>query len=148
METIQDYINEENLIKDQIYQNLEGSITCIICLDIIIEPIMCIKCQNVYCKKCIQNWSKINNKCPNRCQNPSYQICVSIGKLLSKLYFNCKYCKSIINYNDMEKHFLSKCQLGKNIDNNEKPLVERDYSFQKIDYESKEPEMTLTSKLK
>ena len=142
MDSIKDYINEENLIKDEIYQELEGSIICIICLDIIIEQIMCMKCQHVYCTKCIQNWSKINNKCPNRCQNPNYKICLSIGKLLSKLFFNCKYCKSIINFYDMKKHFLSKCKLGKNIDNNEEP-----YSFQKIDYDSKDPEMNLTSKL-
>ncbi len=149
METIKDYLNEENLIKDQIYENLETPVICIICLDIIIQPIMCMKCKNVYCERCINNWSKKNNKCPNRCENPNYQICFSISKTLSKLNFNCKNCKKIINYNEMEKHFLSKCQLVKNSysnDSNEKSLVERNYNFQKINNESKEPEMRLTSK--
>ena len=81
-----------------------------------------------------------------------YQNCLDIMKLLSKLSFNCKKCKNIINYNEMEKHFLSKCLLGKmqnSSDNYEKALTERNYNFQKLDYSDKtqEPSMKLTSKL-
>lgn len=152
MESMHDYINENNIVKDEIYKNFESSLICIICLDIIIEPIMCIKCQHVYCKQCIKKWSKINSKCPNRCENPEYQICLDISQLLSKLNFNCKKCKNIINYDEMEKHFLTKCLLGKiknNSDNYEKALNERNYSFQKLDYydKTKESTMELTSKL-
>ena len=151
MESIQDYINESNIIKDEIYNTFESLITCNICLDIIIEPTMCMNCQNVYCKKCIQKWSKVNNNCPNRCQNPDYQKCLSIGELLSKLNFNCKKCKNIINYNEMEKHHLSKCQLGKklnNLDNLEKPLNQRNFQFKKLGNTDGSSEMTLSSKLK
>ena len=151
MESIHEYINENYIVKDEIYNTFESSITCNICLDIIIEPTMCMKCQNVYCKECIQNWLKINNRCPNRCENPNYQKSLSTGELLSKLNFNCKNCQSIINYNKMEKHCLSKCQLGKKLDNIEKPLAERNFQFKKIDNyndSSKVPEMRLTSKLK
>lgn len=152
MESMHDYINENSIVKDEIYKNFESSITCIICLDIIIEPMMCVKCKNVYCKQCINNWTKINNKCPNRCENPKYQNCLDIRALLSKLSFNCKNCKNIINYNEMEKHCLSKCILGKiqnKSDNYEKALTERNYNFQQLDYSDKttEPTMKLTSKL-
>lgn len=150
MEDLQDYINEENLIKDQIYQDLESSITCIICLNIIIEPMICMNCQNIYCKKCIQNWSKINNKCPNRCENSNYQKCIETSKLLSKLNFNCKHCNSIINYDEMEKHYLSKCELGNKLileDIREDHLVKRKNVFQRITDSSKETDMFITSKL-
>ena len=145
MESMHDFINENSLVKDEIYKNFESSITCLICLDIIIEPTMCIKCKNVYCRQCIKNWTKINSKCPNRCENPEYQNCLDIGQLLSKLNFSCKNCKNIINYNEMEKHCLSKCVLG----NYEKASTERNYSFRKLEYSDKtqEPTMNLTSKL-
>ena len=147
-----DYINGNSIVKDEIYKNFESSITCIICLDIIIEPTMCMKCKNVYCKQCIKDWSKHNTKCPNRCENPEYQNCKDLSQLLSKLNFNCKKCNNIINYNEMEKHYLSKCILGNvqnNSDNYEKALNERNYSFQKLNYsdKNKEPTMSLTSKL-
>ena len=152
MESLHDYINENSIVKDEIYKNFESLFTCIICLDIIIEPTMCIKCKHVYCKQCIKKWCKINSKCPNRCENPEYQNCLDIMKLLSKLSFNCKKCKNVISYDEMEKHFLSKCLLGKmqnSSDNYEKALTERNYNFQKLDYSDKtqKPSMKLTSKL-
>ncbi len=101
---IREYINEENVIKDEIYNNFESSLTCSICTEIIIEPTMCMNCQNVYCKKCIDDWSKKSAKCPNRCQNTSYNKSVSISEMLSKLKFICKKCDNILNYDDMKKH--------------------------------------------
>ena len=146
-EEIQDYINENCVIKNEIYSSLESSIFCIICLDIIIEPVMCVNCKNVYCKHCIDEWSKKNIKCPNRCENPNYQKSVALYKLLSQLSFNCKYCKKIISYNEMEKHRLSKCHLGKDV-NKDNNNLENHYFFKKLDDREilKEPEMELKSK--
>jgi len=38
MEKLEDYMNEENLIKNEAYKRLGSSIKCQICFDIIIEP--------------------------------------------------------------------------------------------------------------
>ena len=67
------YINEETIVKNEIYDAFKDDINCPICRDILIEPQMCMNCQNVYCRKCIEEWSKRNNKCPNRCDNPNYK---------------------------------------------------------------------------
>ena len=115
MENIREFINEENVIKDEIYKAFENSVICQICSDIFIEPTMCMECQNVYCKECIDNWSKRNNKCPNRCQNTHYQKSLAIIELLSKIKFICKKCDGIINYDDMKKHRLINCINKKNI---------------------------------
>ena len=152
MESLKKYLNDENVVKDELYKAFQNSITCSICLDIIIEPTMCMKCQKAYCKDCIKNWAKINDKCPNRCQNPNYQKCLSMNELLSKLNFNCNICKNIINYNEVEKHYLSKCQLGKainNLEKIEKPLKERNYIFHKVEATETidEPEIRINSKL-
>ena len=66
---------------------------------------MCIHCQNVYCRQCINKWRIINAKCPLRCINPNYQISHDIAKILSNLKFKCKNCNNIFNYNDMKNHF-------------------------------------------
>jgi hypothetical protein len=54
-------------------------------------------------------WSKFNNKCPNRCENTDYKKCLFVENILIKLKFNCKDCYSIVSYDNMEKHVLSKC---------------------------------------
>ena len=50
------YINDNLVIKNIIYNEFKGSITCPICLKILINPFMCTNCQNVYCNNCIDQW--------------------------------------------------------------------------------------------
>ena len=62
------------------------------------------KCQKVYCKKCINNWKKKNSKCPSNCNPPNYQDCLGKKDILSILNFKCKKCGQPINYFDVKKH--------------------------------------------
>ena len=41
------------VIKDEFFNSIKEEVTCSICLDIKIDPIMCTKCQNSYCANCI-----------------------------------------------------------------------------------------------
>ena len=109
MEDIQDYINEKYIIKDKIYEEFKFSISCQICTNIIYEPMMCMNCQNVYCKKCIDKWARIKRNCPNRCENPDYKFSISKNELLTKLKFKCKKCNNINTYNNIINHFLYGC---------------------------------------
>lgn len=145
MESFRKYINEASVIKDDIYNSLGNSIICIICLDIIIEPMMCMSCHHSFCNSCIHKWLKINNKCPNRCNNSKYQKSTETSDLLSQLKFNCKKCKKIIMYDEMMKHYLNKCEIGKK--NIERPLTETNFTrIDDIDSLLEEPETKLTSK--
>ena len=54
----------EYLIEDDFFKSIKEEVICTICLDIKIEPIMCTKCQNSYCSKCIKNWEKKSSECP------------------------------------------------------------------------------------
>ena len=69
---MENYINEETVVKNEIYSAFKDDVTCPICSKLLINPMMCMRCQNVYCKKCIEAWNKKDNKCPNRCENPDY----------------------------------------------------------------------------
>jgi len=109
MVELEDYINDNTVVKDSFYESIKDSIICPICLDLMIKPFMCMNCLNNYCRRCIGYWSNVKDCCPNRCQNTEYKSCLFIEKLLAKLKFTCKDCYSVINYEQMERHILSKC---------------------------------------
>lgn len=107
---LEDYLNENYVIKDSTYKSTKDQIFCYICHEILIKPVMCMTCQKVFCKKCIEKWINIKNFCPNKCTYyPEYKNSIIVGNILSKLNFNCKDCGQIINYEKMEKHILSIC---------------------------------------
>ena len=112
---MEEYINENTIVKDELYNAFKESVSCPLCLSILINPVMCMKCQNVFCKKCINDWSKKDNKCPNRCTDPNYQKCIGKNDILSKLKFKCQACGNIIKYDDAKKH-LSSCYPDKKFD--------------------------------
>ena len=121
MVELEDYINDSTVVKDSFYESIKDSIICPICLDLMIKPFMCMNCLNNYCRRCIGYWSNVKNCCPNRCQNTEYKSCLFIEKLLAKLKFTCKNCYSVVNYEQMERHILSKCgtiEVNNLIDNN------------------------------
>lgn len=109
---MENYINEDTVVNNEIYSTFKEDVICPICTNILIEPQMCMSCQNVYCKKCIDDWSKKNDKCPNRCENTNYQRSLEKKNILSKLKFNCIKCKEEIKYDEMEKH-LNNCDPDK-----------------------------------
>ena len=96
------FINNDTIIKDDIYKSFKGLISCPLCNNILIEPVMCMKCQKSFCKKCINEMADI--KCPNNCEQANFQNCISKNEILTKLKFKCKYCKSILSYDDALKH--------------------------------------------
>ena len=98
------YINKETLVKNEISQLFETSVICFLCKNILIKPFMCMKCQNNYCKKCIDNWREKNENCPNGCDSPSYKDSLAKKDILSKLKFNCLKCGEEIPYDDSENH--------------------------------------------
>ena len=113
MVELEDYLNYDTVVKDQFYESIKESLFCPICMDLMIKPVMCMNCTNNYCRRCIMRWSKFKNICPNRCQNTEYKKCVFVENILIKLKFKCKDCYSIISYDNMEKHVLSKCDTVK-----------------------------------
>ena len=104
---MEDFIREDTIVEDAIYSCFKESVTCPICSNILINPLMCMNCQNVYCKKCIDGWSKKDNKCPNRCENPNYKPSVEKNNILSKLKFKCQKCGEEILYDNVKSHIES-----------------------------------------
>jgi hypothetical protein len=110
---LDDYIKEENIVKNETYEALKDLIICPICECLMIEPMLCTKCQNTYCKKCIDSWKKKGGSCPNRC-NSEIQKVIQKKNLISKIKFKCiKGCGAEILFDDLEKHYSTNCILKK-----------------------------------
>ena len=113
------YINEETIIKNDNYDLFQDMIICQICQCIMIEPVMCLGCQNYYCKKCIEGWKKKSDKCPNRCENTIYQNIIEKNRIIAKFKFKCiKGCGAEIPFDDIKTHYASNCLENKEKDNN------------------------------
>ena len=83
---------------------------------------MCMKCQKVYCKKCIDEWKdkEKDDKCPNKCENPNYQKSLEKNNILCKLKFKCEKCENEFLYEELIKHIANcsgQVEKGENINN-------------------------------
>ena len=129
------YVNNDTLVEDDISKIFKSSVICPLCKSILIKPFMCMKCQNVYCKKCIDKLSEKNEKCPNNCDSPTFQNCLVKNEILSKLYFSCVGCGKEIPYDEAEKHHLSCCP-----DKTSSNLKKREETQRKSDIKRLKPE--------
>lgn len=104
-----EYINDDCLIEDENYLAFKSLILCQLCKKILKNPMICINCQNSFCKKCLDNWCENYAKCPKNCQNPNYQKNTDKLALLSLIKYKCRNCKSEVKYNDVQSHLNSGC---------------------------------------
>ena len=113
------YINEDTIIKNETFNSFPELIICQICQCIMLEPVMCLNCQNYYCKKCIEDWKKKSQTCPNKCEEPIFKNVIEKNRLITKMKFKCiKGCGAEILFDDIKKHYSSNCLINK--DNNDK----------------------------
>ena len=63
---------------------------CCICTKIVLDPKECEKCQTLFCKVCIEKWSKEKRYCPLQCPDAKYvKIHKFVNNILMELRFNC-----------------------------------------------------------
>ena len=87
-----------------------NSLTCQICEEIIFDPIECSKCQNIFCKECLEFWLKKKEICPLNC--PGIFQPKQVHKLVKKSLLNLKYkcenfefgCKETPTYVNLIEH--------------------------------------------
>ena len=105
------YVNEDTIVKNEIYEIFKDSITCPICEKLMIEQVVCLKCQNIYCKKCIEQWKTKGGCCPNHCNNSVFNDVIERNNNITKFKFKCiKDCGEEIPFTDIKKHYSSNCR--------------------------------------
>ena len=108
---MEEYINDDTVIKNEVYQAFpEELIICQICKHLMIEPVICLKCQHCYCKKCFDECNKKNETCPNKCNAPIFNNVIEKNRLITKLKYRCKKgCGVILSYDEIKEHYSSNC---------------------------------------
>jgi len=91
------------------FKEFSDIIECKICTGIVINPVCCQACDNIFCKTCINDWIlRSNGICPNRCNFKEFEIRRTTINLLNKIKIYCinkdKGCKEEIYYENYTKH--------------------------------------------
>lgn len=93
-------ISQEQLSEN--HKTIGNDKICSICLEIVLNPVMCSKCENLFCNDCITKFLKNSNKCPNRCFFIEKEKNRMLKNILDILEFKCFYfkngCSKIIPY--------------------------------------------------
>ena len=104
------FFKEENIVKNELFEELKDEVICPICEGLMIVPMDCSVCQNLYCEKCIEQWKKKGGGCPHQCPNPQFKIVIEKKRMISKLKFRCiKGFGAEIKFNDIKNHYNSEC---------------------------------------
>jgi hypothetical protein len=100
------------------FKDMVHDITCQICLSIVYpDPVCCKVCEKMYCKKCIDNWIKNSNRCPNNHKYKESQVSRLAKNLLENILFKCRNfnlgCTNQIKYGNYLKHVETECDFIK-----------------------------------
>ena len=99
------YLIEDDIINKDYLENIRDMVTCIICLNIIEDPVQCDMCQHCFCLDCINKLGK----CPMGCQNYKFISSYICNELLSGIKIKCE-CGNEINYDNIKKHKDEECE--------------------------------------
>lgn len=104
------YIEPSSVYNKELYETISYDCNCVICENILKNPVICQVCKNSFCFECIEKWKKESQNCPFRCKNPGYKPDKAKRELLSKIKFKCQNgCGNVINYDDLENHYKEFC---------------------------------------
>ena len=104
MEDEENLFDEEDIVNKEYYEGIKALINCLVCLNIVEDPVQCDKYQHYFCSGCIKNL----NICPLRCRDNKYIPSIACKQLLSELKIKCK-CGKEINYDFFKKHKEEEC---------------------------------------
>ena len=96
--------DEIDIVNQEYYKGIKSMVNCLICLNVIKDPVQCDKCQHYYCSNCVKNLSQ----CPLRCSENKYIPSLPCKQLLSELKIKCK-CGKVIEYDFLKKHKQEEC---------------------------------------
>ena len=105
----EDYFSDDCIVEDPLFLAIKSLIFCPLCKKIFKEPMMCSICQQVFCKKCIED--DLNKKtCPNKCINCNFYRSISKNEIISKIKYKCKNCNEEVCNDSIKTHLESNCK--------------------------------------
>ena len=93
------YIGNFSIVENEFYKIFKNNVICPFCHNIFFDPMICLKCQSSFCKKCIY---KTGKNCPNKCIDFSFMKDLNKEEILKKLELKCVE-NEIIKYEELKR---------------------------------------------
>ena len=81
---------------------------CQICLYFVVDPVECLTCNSIFCKKCLYEYTSYSKHCPNRCELNYRPVNRILKNIINSVKVPCIYyhkgCKEILNYETYYSH--------------------------------------------
>ena len=88
---------------------------CQICLSFVQDPVECLSCSSIFCRKCLYEYTLYSKHCPNRCDINYRAVNRILKNLISAVKVPCMYfhkgCKEILTYATYDNH-LKQCNFS------------------------------------
>jgi hypothetical protein len=129
---INNSIPVEYIKNKDIYNGLIDDLTCLVCLNIPIDPIQCSKCDIVLCKDCLEILNLSQKNCLSQeCQLlkvPLKKLYLKTTKyvkeILEQLIIKCEFCnEEKINWSKYKNHLEEKCKIYKILPNKREDFI-------------------------
>eukprot|EP00801_Mesodinium_rubrum_P002343 Mrub_02343.p1 GENE.Mrub_02343~~Mrub_02343.p1 ORF type:complete len:578 (+),score=148.03 Mrub_02343:53-1735(+) len=99
---------EENIVNKDWYEQNKDELACIVCFDVLSNPIKCQQCEYSMCSSCREQIQR--DKCPQCNVEPLRTTgTISLVRTLDKLRFRCDYCHAIHSYTQLKDCKSVKC---------------------------------------
>jgi hypothetical protein len=96
--------------QSMVIQYINERIICVVCHEIVNEPLSCPTCTMIICKSCEIQYSQYNQKCPN-CKNLITFVPNSFVKYLVNFYtINCPDCNKKYTHEEYYKTHTNSCK--------------------------------------
>ena len=100
----------EQLIDLSQFQSYQENFICKVCKKILLNPVACSSCKNVYCRDCIMPYAINTNKCPNECTE--FELIKPDEEMLKRyneFEIICKICENTFSLTTYYTHY-KKCK--------------------------------------
>ena len=81
---------------------------CQICLSFVIDPVECLTCNSIFCRKCLYEYTLYSKHCPNRCDINYRPVNRILKNLISAVKVPCIYfhkgCKEMLSFEIYDRH--------------------------------------------
>ena len=104
------YLDKADIVNREECKAIENAIICTICDGVVVDPLQCVVCENLFCRSCIEQWEKRSKSCPFKCQNFKLKENKMMNNILKNVKFKCSNgCDMIIPYDEIKEHYNGKC---------------------------------------
>mmetsp|Transcript_15782 Transcript_15782/g.28831 ORF Transcript_15782/g.28831 Transcript_15782/m.28831 type:complete len:403 (-) Transcript_15782:34-1242(-) len=98
--------------QDRFAEEIMPDLCCLICSEVLQDPVECAKCQTNFCKTCIDDWSSRKSECPNRCQLVLQAPHRFLRTTLGQLKIKCSHegCEKVVTLEKLQTHEDKECE--------------------------------------